>query len=278
MDHEIMVRAMGKNEPGVIRMNKGATCEIYISALGDLILSTGTIEAKPGEIVADVHVKVLLATSLDDIYAYFSQGVWTGTRIDAPFEGEPSKTSQAKWLGSLGPDSQGFYGAMPPSDIASKYEELRVRRNFKVTPATKESNPSYWNPAWDAAPNVDRKKVKVERFDYFGHAHASGFILQYGWLNQKGELPGFDVEADLAATESWFDHHPTSATAKAFLWGCHLGDADVEDAIAPWWARQKHFLEVIAADSQTTYRDSTSVGAMPRPTGSWVAFPSRAPR
>lgn len=150
---------------------------------------------------------------------------------------------------------------------------------------TKAQGWPYWNKHWDKSPKVDRSKVKIARFDYFGHANRKSLGLEYGTINDKGEVPGFDLSVGFEELEKWFTG-ATSPDALAAFWGCNLGDDDEDDnrdgtiaedekSIGQWLAKKAVFEETFAVDDLTDFENTTNAGALPAPSsedGKWRNF------
>jgi hypothetical protein len=126
-------------------------------------------------------------------------------------------------------------------------------------------------------PGVNRQKIKVKRFDYFGHAVAQGPVLYFGWGNRKGEHPfgpGFFELWDRTAGFPEPGSRAFARDASAWLWGCRLGRY-----YAPWLT--SHFRDVTACEDLTDYSGIlASPGAMPVPRegASWKRYDKESPR
>jgi hypothetical protein len=89
---------------------------------------------------------------------------------------------------------------------------------------------------WMNAPSVDRSRVKIKRFDYFGHSSPrlspdddphpnddDGFWIQYGQDNNKGSLPSVEQAIWSQDLEPYLSKSLFTNDSYAKLWGCLLG-------------------------------------------------------
>lgn len=126
-------------------------------------------------------------------------------------------------------------------------------------------------------PGVNRQKIKVKRFDYFGHSGRTGFWTIFGWGNKKGENP-----RDLKHGEYWRSGEGFPAPgakvfardASAWLWGCSLG---------AYYAPRltDHFKKVTASEALTDFSGIlSSPSAMPVPVRGepWKEYDKKSPR
>jgi hypothetical protein len=124
--------------------------------------------------------------------------------------------------------------------------------------------------AWKDTPDVDRRKVKIARLDYFGHSNQSALFLKYAWANNKGDAAVPHGEVLLTADEvnsALAGKNATTTQAEAKLWGCSLGN-DFADKLT------ESFSYVQAAESLTTFENVlSSPTAMPEPvSGGWSQY------
>lgn len=307
LNRRIMARRIGENDGEIVRRNKGHTCESFIRELIQIGVASGTLRTKPrpnvigsGHVVPDVMVKVLFLTEIDELTEYVRSGTWSGREAsvitsDTPALGDDrvfTAPSQTEWFAALSPADRRAFEGTDPEELHTWYESfverdryMAERKSFLLSPRNKAASPEYWNKHWEKSPNVDRAKIKITRLDYFGHASSTAMVLEYGWANDKGELPGFDVKLEERHIKGWFERgRPTTQDAVAVLWGCHLG-VDAAHSLGPWLAKEGYFHEVIAADSSTDFHEIVERGAMPKPSsgGSWKTYlapgaPRPAPR
>lgn len=112
----------------------------------------------------------------------------------------------------------------------------------------------YWNRQWDSAPAVDRNRVKIVRLDYFGHSATDTMMLDWGWVNDKGDLPGL---SEIHTTKELLELKPSdfemvlpgivAQNAFATLWGCHMGN-DFGPRLADFFGEG-----VVAAENSTDF-------------------------
>ncbi|MBG6133907.1 hypothetical protein [Longispora fulva] len=128
---------------------------------------------------------------------------------------------------------------------------------------------------WDDA-GIDRSKVMISRFDYFGHSSSDAFFLQYGWKNAKGDPA--NVRGEAIITKDRLDQRLADAGAfapgaVAHLWGCYLA-ADMAQVL------RKYVSKVIAAEGRTDYEGLVgNPAALPAPAdqGSWTVLAAADP-
>jgi hypothetical protein len=173
-----------------------------------------------------VLVKVLLMRTENEFYDYLQKGTWTDKR----------------WVHIL--DTADEKDAKRAEPMANCFWDA-----FGLIPAGGKTYPS-----WKPSPSVDRTKVKIKRFDYFGHSGPvagstteDAFYISYGWQNKKGDLPGPDV----SIVSTTFKGHlsPNLFTKDGFvmLWGCNLGQ-NMAPMMSP-------FAETVVACPNTTSFD-----------------------
>lgn len=114
-------------------------------------------------------------------------------------------------------------------------------------------------PDWLSAPSVDRSRVKIRRFDYFGHSSYDAFFLSYGVSNAKGQTPTSERWITSAEWETHLQPDLFVPGASAKLWGCYLGVT-----MAPMLSQ--FFGNVVACESWTTFDSILNDGQrMPEP-------------
>ena len=262
IDHEILMRTTGELLPdGRPMMDGGYPKRLrkrwdIVRALHDVPLritqpqmSAAWANAAP---LKHVQVKLLLlrddATAGQQFLDYLTTGTWTGARWKHPL--------------SFLSGEQGQQLYPPPEG---------VNWISNVNPV------AYRHPDWSAAPSVNRARVKVRRFDYFGHAGGSGtegwFLLRYGWSNAKGVaangehpyISATDLEAALAAASA----NPFTPDAAVYLWGCFQAVA-----LAPLLAEYARTVQACEnATSYSTVLDDANPSALPAPGPSgWKTF------
>jgi hypothetical protein len=147
----------------------------------------------------DVLVKFLFISTIDQFTNYVKSGTFSGTEDE----------------------DYSFMPIRPPKKDAYN-RPLKV--NYK------------WYEHWNTSPGIKRSKIKIGRFDYFGHSSYDAIMLEYGWSNQKGEEPSGSVIVGFDHLNSAFTPDVLTADAHASLWGCFLGayhqsDGSVIDGI-----------------------------------------------
>ncbi|MBK9196495.1 MAG: hypothetical protein IPO17_16240 [Flavobacteriales bacterium] len=110
---------------------------------------------------------------------------------------------------------------------------------------------------------MDRTKVKIARFDYFGHANDDSLFLKYAWDNAKGDANGARGEVVMTAADFNTALAGKNAIAKdghATLWGCRLGNH--------FGKNLNSFPSTESTTDNTTYEDLLKATTeMPKPTG-----------
>ncbi len=250
----LMMRLAGENENGY--QKKPADHDSYLRYTYNRLISG--VEHK------GVMVKILLCNSTQQIVDYIGKGTWSGDLWDtySPYVDwdHPSR----KELEERGKRKNPNYAVEPPRE----YHKVRGRLRYA---------------SWAGAPAVNRKTVKIARFDYVGHSSAGSMMLDYGWFNKKGEPPNVNPADEMSVLRSAdFDRCLTNALtrdAKAMLWGCNLGDppkADRTLSIGPYVAEKYFGGGVVAADAATLFTEITGHETnMPFPVNNkpWVLFP-----
>jgi len=248
INHEILMRTTNEDVP-LGAYEKRARFQSYHGHIHDIPkrIVLGSAWGSIGNVppLKRVLVKLLLLTTPDDLYNYLHDGTWLGDRWFHP-------------LDLPDPDQEGV--ELPPN--SGTWDVHAMPLNF---------HPKDWNQT----PSVDRTRVKIKRFDYFGHASGAAdettdaFFLQYGWSQGKGStVPVAEV---LVSSDDLHAHLPSSLfTKKALvkLWGCNLGWH-----MAPMF---QDFADVEACEGWTSYDNILSTpDAMPEPadsTAPWVQY------
>lgn len=105
-------------------------------------------------------------------------------------------------------------------------------KDFDFTPGRPVQKDAYnrpmkwpfpWHSYWNDTPSVKRSKIKIRRFDYFGHSSEALMMLEYGWTNSKGEEPSASVWLEFPQLNDAFQPGVLASDAHASLWGCYLG-------------------------------------------------------
>ncbi|MBC8001928.1 MAG: hypothetical protein H7X97_05005 [Opitutaceae bacterium] len=144
-----------------------------------------------------------------------------------------------------------------------------------------------WLKHWNSTPDVDRSQIKICRFDYFGHSDSSEMMLEYGWSNQKGEVPVSDVGLSDLELFASFPPSVLTADAHAALWGCYLGESG---GIGPGLAKRfrggvcaadvrTDFSQIVVNDTEMPYpvKDEwNAAGVHRRSRGEFKKFPYAA--
>jgi hypothetical protein len=266
LDHDIMMRMTSRNDPSkriIKRPNSSYAYLDYIHDIPRTIVYGPMLGGKPK--LENIFVKVLMFDSADQVINYMTTGDFPGDYwmhvLDTYDEEDMGSTSMPKgprWDAALG--GTGRRGA------------------FWKKWLKKDAKP----------PNVDRTKIKIRRFDYFGHSAPGEMFLEYGWFvtdpktnkpkrQEKGEAPEGDVfivvdssgyTGDVAAIKSTLKKQHFAPHAFAQLWGCFLGDE-----MAP--ALSAFFDDVVACTDRTNFEHILDKDTnMPEPTtgASWTHY------
>ena len=199
-------------------------------------------------------VKLLLATDVDQILFYIATGQWPGKHWLHPFdtydEQDASTAYRPNWSFPFEP-LHDFAATVPTPGAAAE---------------------------WNVYPAVNRERVKISRFDYFGHSGegdpgVNEIYLQYGWDNSKGDPDGIGGEIYFTTDElldviELAPSPPFASDAKAQLWGCSLGLSMAQELTA-------HIPTVVATPELTDYASILdSPGSMPAPSNgaAWTTY------
>lgn len=250
----LMMRLSGENENGY--QKKPDYFDSYLRYTYERLMAG--VEHK------GVMVKLLLCKSSQQIVDYIGKGTWSGDLWD-------SYSPYVDW------DN--------PSPKEAEERAKRKNPNYAVEPPRPyhKVNGRWRYASWAGTPSVNRKAVKIARFDYVGHSSDHSMMLDYGWYNKKGEPPYNDPGGEMSRLRaSDFDNCLKDALApdaKAMLWGCNLGDEPKPDGTLSLGAylAEKYFRGgVVAADTTTSFAAITvDESNMPIPIKSkpWVFFP-----
>jgi hypothetical protein len=195
------------------------------------------------EKLTGVLVKMLLINDPQEFYDYLTTGKWEGYQRVHEGEGPPlsDEEGQKFWDTHSTDGNWDALGSVPTDKKFKAGWEKKVK------------------PEWDKTPSVDRSKIKIVQFDYFGHATSDAFFLQYGTKNDKGKDAKGEVliEADeLVTAIRGKDLFTKNALAQ--LWGCSLGLK-----MAPKLAEVIPI--VFATEKLTAYDYILEEGEMPAP-------------
>jgi len=164
--------------------------------------------------------------------------------------------------------------------IQDSYDEVHVQTMPEGRPPKKDihGRPLHGVPAWfsiwDGQPNVDRKHIRICRFDFFGHSGFSSLLMDFGSENLKGEVPRAHLPLTANQLIEAFQDKVLTPDAHACLWGCHLGmDPPNGESFASKLA-DVFPQGVVAADSTTSFeRIVDDETALPIPeNGNWTYF------
>lgn len=238
----------------------------------------------------DVEIKMLfLDDDLTKLYQYLTTGTWVGPRW-LNFLIEPgteiSGTPQPLFFPTYGPAPSVNTGQFSRRLISISMTEdpqspgtvrLGATWTAYIPPIFTEKN-AVTNAS------VDRTRVKIKRFDYFGHsggrrALEDAFYLRWGWANAKGEVPWAEVYVPLTDLKEQLSQAATpifSDDSFVKLWGCKLANQLLEDSMA-------HMLsgfasKTMGADDLVDYSsviNPQEPDAMPGPTqgpSRWLSF------
>ncbi|GIG56046.1 hypothetical protein Lfu02_04180 [Longispora fulva] len=254
IDHEILMRCTSQDRrPGQTYEMRPTRLEENLDHIYELprrLLKGPTFSGAsrlPG-----VLVKLLMITDASEAVDYISHGLLAGQKWVHALDAGGSEEDQPDLEGPGGGDyTRTWFVAfgVPPNSAAARY--------------------------WDDAA-IDRSKVKISRFDYFGHSSSDAFFLQYGWKNVKGDPTGVRGEAIITKDrldERLADARAFAPGAVAHLWGCYLADD-----MAP--VLRKYVSKVIAAEGRTDYEGLVgNPAALPVPAdqGSWTVLAAADP-
>lgn len=143
-----------------------------------------------------VQVKLLFLRDVNALYAYLSSGTWSGPRLRHPIEDD--------W------DN-------PDADPGPSLEDATWTDQALTWTSGKEPKD------WEANPAVDRTRVRIKRFDYFGHSNLESFFLQYGLTNWKGREAEGEITIHFSDLEPHLKKELFTPDSFAHLWGCSLG-------------------------------------------------------
>jgi len=248
IDHEILMRTT-KEDDSTAALKRPRRPSHWIDLLHDIprrvVMGNPQLIADPPALPR-VLVKLILIRDLAELLGYLATGNWAGERaihlLDTHDEEDMAN-------GGIHEDSTYDYHALG-----------------KV--------PQHALKFWKQVPVVDRKHVKIQRLDYFGHSNEDSWFLRYGWGNDKGEMPVGEVTVDASMLlDQTFAFGPKphfAPDAVCQMWGCSLGTpgrmAEQLSKLIP---------EVIASNDLSTYEhiaDSDSTMPEPIPGGSFVTF------
>jgi hypothetical protein len=140
----------------------------------------------------NVLVKLLIVRDVSQFFLYLDTGEWTGARWPhiTEFLNAPDRWSLT--------DQMGYLSEARPGNV-----------HFGD---------------WQQTPSVDRTRVKIKRFDYFGHSgqdQENALFLQYGWTNKKGELAAGEDVINVSELQPHLSRANLAPGSFAKLWGCH---------------------------------------------------------
>lgn len=241
INHEIMMRTTSDNAPGVIRRpTQARQYEEIIHNLPRAVIFGPDLGGEAR--LPDVLVKVVLIRTVDEFVAYMKDGTVSGERWQHAFDVPSFETAAPSEVGRAGPidEDHSYYDfAVAPS---SKAWAIRWAK-LKATHAKPQA--------------VNRRKVKIKRFDYFGHSFPESFEALFGWPNKQETW-------DYASTFARIPRSAMTANSFAHLWGCSLAQSMAWDLV-------RHFRKIRAAESLTTYKEIPRFPtSMPVPDEGWV--------
>ncbi len=256
INHHILMRTtLGNTGELIRRPENGHHYQDYIHDIPRKIVFGPMLLGEPR--LPNVLVRLLLINDQATFEIYLATGTFEGQHWIHPFD----KHSEEDMGSGARVNEQGsFYDqALGVTDRSWAHRWRKVLATHAKTP------------------NVNRAKIKVKRFDYFGHAGRTGFWMIFGWGNKKGEHP-----TDLKYGEFWRsgEGFPArgskvfSRDASAWLWGCSLGGY-----YGPHLT--DHFKKVTAAEVLTDFSGIlSSPSAMPVPVRGepWMEYDKKSPR
>lgn len=256
INHHILMQTTSENTADAIkRPRNGHDYEDYIHDIPRKIIYGPLLGGAPR--LPNVLVRLLLINDAPTLANYMATGAFSGEHwihmMDKHSEEDMSSGARID-------DEDSFYDqALAVSD---KKWAIRWAKLFRTHVKT---------------PGINRKKIKIKRFDYVGHSADNGLYMIYGWGNQKGERPDGDKFTQYWYTGDGFPARGSKAftrDATAWLWGCSLGKE-----YAPYLT--DHFKKVVAAEIETDFTHILdSPGAMPKPIEgqSWKTYDRKSPR
>ena len=202
LDHDILMRTTDGNQNGIKRPNDTDAYLDYIHNIPRRIVYGETLGGSG--VLKDVMVKLLLFNDKYQLSTYLKHGEF------------PDAAYWKSWLDTR--SDQDISGVVP-NDTGSFYDAALA---FSSIP---------WQTRWKRLikaglqpPGINRKKVKIRRFDYVGHSDGGSFYFLYGWANKKGELPNKEVESmNKDELSGSLNSHIVTRDAFAQLLGCNLG-------------------------------------------------------
>jgi hypothetical protein len=234
----------------------------------------------------DVTVKMLfIDDDLSKFYDYLTLGAWTGPRYRLGMQRGGSEGEEAS------PHQPLFNVTWGPGGAGESRRVLSVSMTLDG-----DGNPSdgatwsAWVPPYllgtdtETNPAVDRSRVKIKQFHYFGHSGGDGTLdylyLRYGWDNRKGEYPAGELYIPRDTLQETLSNAPEpifSDQSLAKLWGCHLAKAAPDDSITR--VLGNFATKSIGSNGYVDYApviDAGAPDAMPAPSGTnatWLTFP-----
>jgi hypothetical protein len=251
IDFEILMRTTDENTPNGGFHKRPAQVDDYEQSISNIPrrLVLGSKFGTPPPVSVNVplmpmvQVKLLLMNAEQQFFDYVKQGTWP---------------AGDKWVNI--------------HDIVDEHDMSKVQPMSQCT-WTDYSLTTDGKPLkdWQKAPSVDRSRVKIKRFDYFGHSspldfhdddgvfHDDGFWIQYGQYNQKGQLATVERMIRASELETYLSKSLFTKDSYAKLWGCYLGDH-----MAPMLAK---YIDTVVACPKFTSFDSVLNGSdeMPKP-------------
>jgi hypothetical protein len=256
INFHILMRTTSENTPEYLK--RPTRYDTYIQRLyTDLLQSV----QKRG-----VMTKLLFIRDPAEIVSYISTGQWSGPPLDSYNRGINWDNMTDEEADAIAETEDQNYGFTPP----------RPQKKDPSGRPLKWTLP--WYKLWNDAPSVNRQKVKVARFDFIGHSEPWSLMLDYGWGNKKGEMPGGDVGVGWKDLDKAFDKGSVlTPDAHAMLWGCSLADTDDPNhSLKGGWAEylNTYFHTVVAAKAKTDFTKIIhNTTNMPTPNdGVWSEF------
>ena len=253
INHHILMQTTSENTAEAIKRPKNAhDYEDYIHDLPRKIIFGPTLGGEAR--MPNVLVRLLLVNDQAAFHNYIETGEFSGERwihlLDKHSEDDMSSGARVNDTGSF------WDQALAASD------KKWIIRWAKMSAAGHVKGG-----------RVNRKKIKIKRFDYVGHSADNCFYILYGWGNQKGERPDGDKFCEFWFAKNFPSKAGFTRDATAWLWGCNLGKEFARDLT-------DRFKTVTAAEIETDFTHILDTGAsMPEPMDhTWHTYDKRTPR
>ena len=277
IDHYILMRTTSENQGRIIK--RPPTNYAYFDYLEDVLRNAVKVKG--------TMTKILFFSHPNQVIHYIGSGKWVGEQrkgmVDESEIEELAREEERrkKEIEEKAEHLQNHYDA----DMGSRYG-LENYTFFPPPPVTRDRHGRplkwtlHWNRLWNGAPAVDRSRIKIARLDYFGHSAEDTMMLEWGWTNQKGQVPNLTQDpvtkktVDLTSAQLAFSlKYNVASNAFATLWGCHMGN-EFGPNLADYFGEG-----VVAAETYTDFEKLIhNESNMPVPVDGQQWFRYRTPR